>query len=287
MSQDQGLNQKKYINLGGNLVDMHIPRVMGIVNSTPDSFYDGGRYAPLEAALQQAGMLLEAGADIIDVGGYSTRPGASEVVEAEELQRVIPLVEALVREYPGICISVDTFRSAVARKALDAGAQLINDISGGSGDPAMPHVVAACGVPYVLMHIPGTPASMHQVDAGADIVADMARYFSMQLEVVYRMGVKDVLLDPGFGFGKTLEQNYQLLHHIGYFRQLFGLPVLVGVSRKSMISRVVGTGPGDALPGTLAAQTLALLQGASVLRVHDVAEARQCVKLYNYYLSLR
>lgn len=252
---------------------------MGVLNITPDSFFDGGRNNSVDKALEQARNMLEAGAAILDVGAVSTRPGAAEVDEEEELSRLLPVVKALVAEFPDCIISVDTYRARVAEEAISAGAAIINDISGGELDPAMFETVARLGVPYVLMHMQGTPQTMQQNPQYTNVAAEVLLYLSQKLNVLRGLGVTDIMVDPGFGFGKTTEQNYQLLNNLSDIVML-GYPVLVGVSRKAMINKVLGTSPATALNGTTVVNTLALDRGAAILRVHDVKEAVEATKIY-------
>ncbi|MBC2839796.1 dihydropteroate synthase [Robiginitalea sp. SC105] len=266
----------------GELIDLSTPRVMGILNTTPDSFYDGGRFTDARTALLRAEQLLADGADFLDVGGYSSRPGADEVSEAEELGRVVPLVERLVREFPEAVISVDTFRSRVAREALAAGAAMVNDITAGEADAGMLPLVAENQVPIILMHMRGTPASMSQLTTYDHLLTDILQYLSGRLAAARDLGIQDVLADPGFGFAKTREQNFELLRSLEGFR-ILDVPVLVGLSRKSMIWKTLGTSPEDALNGTTALHMLALSGGASILRVHDVREAVECIRLWEAF----
>lgn len=255
---------------------------MGILNVTPDSFFDGGRYTGLEAQLKQAEQMLREGAHILDIGGYSSRPGAEAVSLQEELDRVLPAIEILVRNIPDVVISIDTFRAQVAREAVQAGAAIINDISGGDDDPAMFETVAELKVPYILMHKKGTPKDMQLDPQYDDVVAEVMQHFSYRVERLRALGVSDIVLDPGFGFGKTLEHNYQLLKALPYFKSL-ACPILAGVSRKSMVNRPIGTKPENGLNGTTVVNTLAVMNGADILRVHDVKPAREVLTLCNYY----
>lgn len=263
----------------GKLLDLSTPRIMGILNTTPDSFYDGGRFADPRAAMLRAEQLLEEGADFLDVGGYSTRPGAGEVSESEELGRVVPLVEKLVREFPEARISIDTFRSRVARESLEAGAALVNDISAGEADPEMLPLLAKKQVPVILMHMRGTPATMSGLTNYEKLVTEVVRHLSGRLEAARDAGISDLLADPGFGFAKTREQNFELLGNLKHFG-ILDVPILVGVSRKSMVWKTLGITPEDALNGTTALHMAALFGGASVLRVHDAAAARECIRLW-------
>jgi dihydropteroate synthase len=255
---------------------------MGILNCTPDSFYDGGKYWDPYVAFRQAEAMLKEGADFIDVGGYSSRPGAPDVSETEELKRVLPVIEGLVEEFPEACISVDTFRSEVARKALDAGAAMVNDISAGLRDEKMLPLVAQRQVPYVMMHMRGTPQNMTEQTGYEDLVGDLLFYFSERLAAARKLGITDCIADPGFGFAKTREQNFRLLRALENFRVL-EVPLLVGISRKSMIHKTLGITPQEALNGTTALHMLALKGGAQILRVHDVKEAVECARLWESF----
>lgn len=266
------------INCSGTLIDLNTPKVMGILNQTPDSFYDGGRYSDSAAVLKRVEQMLDQGASFIDVGGYSSRPGAAEVSVQEEISRVIPTIEAISKTFPQAIISIDTFRSAVAQKAIDAGAALINDISGGDQDPEMYEIAARNQVPYILMHMRGTPQTMSQQTDYANVVMEVAQDLSKKIKQIRTLGVNDLIVDPGFGFAKTLEQNYALLNKLDHLK-LLQTPILVGLSRKSMIYKLLETDPENALNGTSAANTIALLKGASILRVHDVAPAMEVVRI--------
>ena len=266
----------------GELIDLSRPRIMGILNCTPDSFFDGGKYWDPYVAFRQAEAMLKEGAAFIDVGGYSSRPGAPDVSETEELKRVLPVIEGLVEEFPEACISVDTFRSEVARKALDAGAAMVNDISAGLRDEKMLPLVAQRQVPYVMMHMRGTPQNMTEQTAYDDLVGDLLFYFSERLAVARKLGITDCIADPGFGFAKTREQNFRLLGSLENFRVL-EVPLLVGISRKSMIHKTLGITPEEALNGTTALHMLALKGGAQILRVHDVKEAVECARLWEAF----
>ncbi len=255
---------------------------MGILNVTPDSFYDGGRFFQNESLLlRQAEAMLTEGATFIDIGGYSSRPGAEEVSEEEEKQRVMKTVVTLAKHFPEALLSVDTFRASVAREAVEAGASMINDITGGAGDEAMVRTVAELSVPYVLMHMRGTPQTMQSLTEYDDLVVTLIDYFQQRLNTLQAYGVKDVIIDPGFGFAKTIDQNFTLLSHLGAFREL-GAPILAGLSRKLTIYRTLGVDPSEALNGTTVLNTVALLKGASILRVHDVREAVEAVQLVQH-----
>lgn len=270
---------KKTFNLRGRLWTLEQPAVMGIVNVTPDSFYANSRMSSIDAALQQAERMQREGAVILDVGGYSTRPGADEVSEAEEISRVAPVIEAIAKHFPDTIVSVDTFRASVAKAAVQAGAVIVNDISGGT-DERMFETVARLEVPYILMHSRGTPQTMTQMTQYTDILSEMLTFFITKLHSLRRSGIKDVILDAGFGFAKTIEQNYFLLKNLEHFH-ILELPMLVGISRKSMIYKRLNITPEESLNGTTVLNTLALSKGAQLLRVHDVKEAVDSVKLYN------
>lgn len=265
-------------------MDLNHPRVMGILNCTPDSFFDGGKYWDPYVAFRQAEAMLKAGADFIDVGGHSSRPGAPDVSEKEELKRVLPVIEGLVAEFPETYISVDTFRAQVAKEALDAGAAMVNDISAGLRDPKMLPLIAARQVPYVMMHMKGTPQTMVQHTEYEDLLRDILYYFSERLDAARKLGITDCIVDPGFGFAKTREQNFRLLGGLKEFQTL-KTPLLVGISRKSMIHKTLGISPGEALNGTTALHMIALQGGARILRVHDVKEAVECVRLWEALLE--
>lgn len=275
---------KNTINCKGRVIDLSTPQVMGILNVTPDSFHDGGRYTEIQDAVKQAEKMLIAGASIIDIGGQSTRPGAEDVGEQEELNRTIPIIQALVKQFSDIIISIDTYRATVAKAAINAGASIINDVSAGEDDVDMFNTVATLQVPYIIMHKQGNPQTMQQNPEYIDVVKEVVDYFITKTTQLKNLGVHDVIIDPGFGFGKTVEHNYSLLKHLGAF-SIFDVPVLAGVSRKSMINKVLGTKPENALNGTTAVNTMALLNGAKILRVHDVKEAIQAIKLYEAYIT--
>lgn len=267
------------LNLRGELICLDMPKVMGILNVTPDSFYDGSRVSGEGEILAQATRMVDEGAHFLDIGGYSSRPGAATVSESDECGRVLPAVKLLARHFPATPLSVDTFRSSVARQAVDAGASLVNDISGGELDPLMFETVADLGVPYILMHMRGTPQTMSTLTDYDNLLKEMTDYFHTKISRLRALGVRDILLDPGFGFSKTAEQSFSLLQHLRYLT-IFGLPILAGLSRKSMIWKTLNTDPAGALNGTTALNTLALANGASILRVHDVKEAAECIALH-------
>ncbi|MEH0156141.1 dihydropteroate synthase [Limibacter armeniacum] len=275
---------KKTFNLRGRLWEIDRPQVMGILNLTPDSFYDGGQHNHEDKAMLKAESMLEAGADILDIGGYSSRPGAENVSEAEELERILPVVAAIKKKHPNAIISIDTFRAEVAKKSIGAGADIINDISGGTLDANMLKTVADLQVPYILMHMRGTPETMQQDTAYKNLVEEVLDFFVEQSNKFYELGGKDLILDPGFGFAKTTEQNYELMDHLPELKVL-NLPLLVGISRKSMIYKKLGIIPQEALNGTTVLNTKAVMKGADILRVHDVKEAVEVVKLLGYHTA--
>ncbi len=251
---------------------------MGILNITPDSFFDGGKYKDERAILQQVENMLKEGACFIDIGAYSSRPGAEHVPVEEELRRIVPIVGLLLREFPDVLLSIDTFRSKVASECLLSGAALINDISAGNLDEKMYQTIAKYKVPYIMMHMKGTPQTMQKQTAYDNLLGDILYYFSEKVAAARALGINDIIVDPGFGFAKTIKQNYELLHKLDLF-QFMELPILVGISRKSMIHKVLGTNASEALNGTTALNMYALNKGAHILRVHDVKEAMECVQL--------
>lgn len=268
------------INCKGTLIDVSTPKIMGILNCTPDSFFDGGKYKNENDILTQTEKMLLEGATFIDIGGYSSRPGAIHVNETEELQRVIPIIKLLVKHFPEIVISIDTFRSKVAKEAISSGAALINDISAGNMDKHMFTTVADLQVPYIMMHMQGTPQTMQEKPNYENIVTDIIRYFSEKIVTLKALKVNDILIDVGFGFGKTIEHNYELLSKLSLFKQL-DLPILTGVSRKSMLYKPLNISADKALNATTVANTIALLNGSNILRVHDVKAAVEAVKIVN------
>ena len=268
------------ININGKLVDFSSPLVMGILNTTPDSFFEGSRYKPhADALVEVAGKMLEEGAKMIDIGGYSTRPDAEEVNENEECERVLPAIEAICKHFPQAIISIDTFRAEVARKAILAGAAIINDISGGNLDNNMFQTVAKLNVPYILMHSRGTPKTMSQLNIYNNLTDDIIQELASKVYTLREMGVKDIIIDPGFGFAKDLPQNYELMQNLPLF-DILNLPILVGISRKSMIWKLLNISPKEALNATTALNMYALEKSANILRVHDVKEAVEVIKLY-------
>lgn len=272
------------LNAGGKLLTLEGPVVMGIVNWTEDSFYGGSRVFEPDALLRQAAALLSAGADWLDIGGQSTRPGAVEVGAEEELRRVVPAIAALRQEWPSVPLSVDTWFAAVASAAVAAGASIVNDVSGGFRDASMLETVGRLGVPYICMHMRGTPATMNAEAHYGNVVVDVLDYFVERLTACRRAGIHDIILDPGWGFAKNARHNFQLLHGLPVLR-ICGRPLLLGLSRKSTIYRTLGVGPEEALNGTTALHTIALLNGANILRVHDPKEAREVVTLLAAYAA--
>jgi len=266
------------INCKGELVDLKTPKVMGILNLTPDSFFDGGKYKDEASILNQVEYMLNHGATFIDMGAYSSRPGAEHVPEDEELKRMIPVINLILKKFPDTLISVDTFRCKVAAESIEHGAAMINDISAGNLDEAMFDTVANHQVPYIMMHMKGTPQSMQKQATYDNLINDLRYYFSEKIKETTSKKINDIIIDPGFGFAKTKGQNYTLLNHLDMF-QTFGLPILIGLSRKSMIYKVLESSPQEALNGTTALHTVALLKGANIIRAHDVKEAVECVKL--------
>lgn len=272
---------KTTLRVRGTLVDLSMPVVMGILNVTPDSFYAGSRAQAQDVLLTKAGQMLTEGATFLDVGGYSTRPGAADVSEAEETERVCSAIEIIHRQFPHALLSVDTFRASVAEQAVAAGAGLINDVAGGTLDSDMFPTVAKLGVPYVLMHLRGTPQTMTKLAHYQNVTLEVITELRDKVGQLRALGVKDIMLDPGFGFAKTPQHNDQLLRELGAFR-VFELPLLVGLSRKSGIWRRLNVTPDEALNGTTVLNTVALMHGASILRVHDVREAVETVKLWSF-----
>lgn len=267
-------------NVRGRVVDVSSPLIMGVINITPDSFYAGSRVTNTADVVQTVGQMLSEGADIIDVGGYSSRPGASDISVEEELHRTTPVIAELARNFPKSLISIDTFRSQVAQSALDAGASMINDISAGELDPELPPLAATHSVPYVAMHMRGTPQTMTKMTEYKDLMVDIVGYFEKKINWLAGLGLKDIVIDPGFGFAKTVDQNFAMLRDLSALT-IFEKPILVGLSRKSMVWRTLDTTPEESLNGTTALNMLALNNGASILRVHDVKAAKECVKLWS------
>ena len=281
--KDTFFSPKLTITCHGRLIDFSVPKVMGILNVTPDSFYDGGRYTSEAAIVSRVAVMMEEGADIIDVGAYSTRPGAAEITPGEEKARLLGALQIIRREFPDICISVDTFRADIAELAVEEfGAGIINDISAGSMDDRMLATVGKLKVPYIMMHMLGTPGKMPSKPVYSDVTRDLMVYFADRVAAAKLQGIIDIIIDPGFGFGKTVNQNFQLLRELNLFT-LMGIPVMAGISRKSMIYKTLDVSQEDALNGTTVLNTLALANGARILRVHDVKQAAEVVKLFMIY----
>ncbi len=278
MLQDTFFETKSTINCRGKIINLSTPVVMGVINVGPDSFYDGGKYRTSWDIIKQAGKLLEEGASILDLGAASSRPGAPLMDAFDEKKYLMPAVKTLAKEFPHAVLSIDTYNAETARDAIEAGAHMINDISAGNFDSQMFALVASLQVPYVMMHIKGKPENMQQNPVYEDVVKEIAAYFAEKVYSLREAGVHDIIIDPGFGFGKSLEDNYRLLNKLDYFK-IFELPILAGVSRKSMINKVLGTSPQQALSGTTVLNTVALQNGADILRVHDALEAAQAIKL--------
>ena len=270
----------KTINCNEQLIDLSSPKVMGILNVTPDSFFDGGKFKSDKNILLQTEKMINEGATFIDVGGYSSRPNAQHISEEEELKRVIPVIELLIKTFPKILISVDTFRSNVASHCIKTGASMVNDISAGNMDTKMFTTIAELQVPYIIMHMQGTPQTMQRSPKYDDIVHEVIHYFSKKIMELNRLNINDIIIDVGFGFGKTSQQNFELLRKLSLFNN-FEIPILTGVSRKSMLYKLIDTTPDKALNATTVANTIALLNGTNILRVHDVKEAIEAIKIVN------
>lgn len=268
------------INCKGQLIDLSIPKLMGVMNVTPDSFFDGGKYKNEYEIVTRAGKILTEGATFIDIGAYSSRPGADFVSEQEEIDRIVPAIEIILKHFPDALLSIDTFRAEVAKASIESGAAIINDIAAGGLDAKMFDVIAKYNVPYIMMHMRGNPQTMQTMTEYDDIVKEMLFYFSEKVAKARSLGINDLILDPGFGFAKTTEQNYEVLQKMELFNTL-DLPVLAGISRKSMIYKTLNITAQEALNGTTVINTIALTKGAKILRVHDVKEAMECVTLFN------
>ncbi len=268
----------KTLRIGNKLMDLSIPRIMGILNITPDSFYDGGEFLLVDDALKQAEKMIKDGVDIIDVGGMSSKPGAHAIEPDDESKRVIAVIEAIKKRFGEMPISIDTIHSKVARQAIDAGATVVNDISAGSMDKELIDIVAKSNVAYILMHMQGTPLTMQQHPQYDDVVKDVFQFLLDKCRLLTSKGIHDIIIDPGFGFGKTVKHNYQLADQIQVFQQI-GFPIMAGISRKSMICKLLKINPDNALNGTTALHAILLLKGVNILRVHDVKEARQVIEI--------
>jgi len=277
--KDSLISRNYSLNIKGKLFDLNSPKIMGILNATPDSFYKGSRVSGVTHILTIAETMLQEGAHILDIGGFSTRPNANQVTEDEEMQRVIPLVEAISKELPEAIISIDTFRSKVAKSTIEAGASIINDVSGGQADEAMFETVAKLKAPYILMHMRGTPTNMMSDIHYENVTKEVINFFVEQTQKLKKLGHNDIIIDPGFGFSKNITQNYELLKHLNRLHMV-GYPVLIGVSRKSMIYKLLKTTPEMALNGTNILNFASLEKGARILRVHDVKEARETIELF-------
>jgi len=269
-----------FINCKGQLIDLSVPKVMGILNVTPNSFFDGGKYKNEGEIISQVEKMLSEGATFIDIGAYSSKPSAEFVTEQQEIDRIVPAIELILKHFPETLLSIDTFRAAVAKASIESGAAIINDIAAGELDDKMFEVIADYNVPYIMMHMRGNPQTMQSMTQYEDIVKEMLFYFSEKVKKARSLGINDLILDPGFGFAKTTDQNYEVLQKMELFN-LLELPVLAGVSRKSMIYKTLGNTAQEALNGTTVINTIALTKGAKILRVHDVKEAVECVTLMN------
>ncbi len=270
------------LNCKGKLLTIEQPLVMGIINATPDSFYKGDLKAGLQKIVEKAGKMIIEGADIIDIGGQSTRPGSTRISASEEIQRVIPVIDSIVTNYPQIILSIDTYYSQVAEAAIKAGASIVNDISAGSLDPEMINCVSSLNVPYICMHMKGTPENMQNNPTYEDLIKEVLDFFIDKIDQCKRAGIKDLVIDPGFGFGKTIHQNFILLKQLSVFK-ILDQPILAGLSRKSMIYKTLGIDVSEALNGSAVLNTIALQHGASILRVHDVKEAKEAVTLFTAF----
>jgi dihydropteroate synthase len=270
------------LNFKGDIINFSTAKVMGILNLSPDSFFDGGKFQQEKAILKQVELMLEEGADIIDVGAFSSRPGAKLISEQEEVERLKPALKNIIKAFPNAILSIDTYRSAVAKASIEEGAAIINDISAGNFDDKMFETIADLGVPYILMHMQGKPETMQNQPTYENVSTELFEYFHLKLKQLNALGVNDIILDPGFGFGKSMAHNYTLLKDLSYFQKL-NTPILVGLSRKGMIQKVIEKKAEEALNGTTAAHVIALLNGANILRVHDVKEAKEAIQIVDYY----
>ena len=265
-------------------MNFSVPKIMGILNITPDSFYDGGIYNSKEKIQRQIEKMIISGADIVDVGGYSSRPGAKDISIEEELNRVIPVIEIIKKKFPKTIVSIDTFRSRVASEAIISGADIVNDISGGNLDSNMFETVSKHKVPYILMHMKGNPENMMSKTNYENVTKDVCKYFSQRINKAHSCGINDIIIDPGFGFSKTTQQNYELLNNLEFFKE-FQRPIIIGISRKSMISKTLNTTPDKALNGSSVLHRISLMKGADILRTHDVKEAVECVKIVSQLIG--
>ncbi|CAN5559100.1 dihydropteroate synthase [soil metagenome] len=278
-AKDTVFNIKKTLNLKGNIIDLSTPVVMQILNITPDSFYPDSRVTTEAEILKKVERALNQGATMLDVGGYSTRPGAAEITEAEELNRIINVIRLIEKNFPEAYVSIDTFRARVAYEAISAGACMINDISGGQLDENMFDTVAKLKVPYILMHMRGTPETMKSLNIYKNLLLDLMGFFHKSINKLINLGVKDIVVDPGFGFAKSIDQNYEILKNLKYFA-ILNAPVLIGISRKSMIYKRLNIPVSEALNGTTVLNVMGLMNGASILRVHDTGEAMEAIKMF-------
>lgn len=278
-------NENQKINFSlhskGKLIDLTTPKVMGILNATPDSFYDGGKYNLLDSALLRIEKMLHDGASFIDIGGQTTKPGAIDIGAENELKKILPIVEKSIEKFPDVILSIDTFHAKVANECINAGGSIVNDISGGNFDEKMFETVSKLECPYILMHIQGTPKNMQKNPTYTNVALDIIKELSAKIEKLKNLNVKDIIIDPGFGFGKTNEHNFKILKDLKMFERVLKLPILTGLSRKSMIWKTLNSSPNEALNGTTALNMLALNNGAKILRVHDVKEAKECIQLFN------
>ena len=281
-AKDTFFFKKSSLNCKGKLVDISTPLVMGILNVTPDSFFDGNRYTVAAKIKARVSVMLDEGVDIIDIGGASSRPKAKIISEKEELKRVLPAIELVAEKFPDTIISVDTFRSAVAQKSIESGAHIVNDIGAGNFDIKMFDTIATLNVPYIMMHQKGNFETMHQSHLYENLIKEVIEFFMKKIVVLRERGVSDIIIDPGFGFSKSIEQNFYLLKNLSLLN-IFEIPVLAGLSRKSMINKIVKTKPDEALNGTSVLNTLALQNGANILRVHDIKQAKQAIQLFQFY----
>ena len=269
------------LNIKGKLIDLKKPKIMGILNLSKDSFYDGGKYSSKDKALKQTEKMLNEGADIIDIGAFTSKPGSKLFSVEKEKQILFPILEILINNFPENLFSIDTFRSEIAKNSIEIGASIINDISGGKFDKKMFEVIAKNKVPYVMMHMKGTPKTMQLNPEYKNVVVDVLNFFVKQIKIAQDIGVTDIIIDPGFGFGKSLNHNFELLKELNLFKKI-NCPILIGLSRKSMIYKILNGNPNQSLNGTTILNTFALINGANIIRVHDVKEAKECITLCEY-----
>ena len=281
MTKDKNFNASNKIEVKNTSLDLSTPKIMGIINMTDDSFYDGGTNYNSNKTLKKVTKFIKEGADIIDIGGYSSRPGAKNISIKEEWKRIKDIIPIVNKNFPKTIISVDTFRSEIAKRAIENGAHIINDISGGSIDKCLFDTVASLKTPYILTHIKGNPENMQENPNYNSVINEITEYFQKKIKTLKSKGINNIIIDPGFGFGKSLQHNYEILNNLNKFKK-FNLPILIGVSRKSMIYRLLKTNPKKALNGTTVVNTLCLLGGANILRVHDVKEAKECIKIIKF-----